>query len=124
MSYQNEFERAREDAEAFWMQQAEAVAWHRAPTAAQSVDANGVTRWFANAELNTAELCLDRHVQGGRGEAASVNHGLTAVIALTYPLSRPLKLRTWRGESSSCEQLSVTNRTRSMERCPADATHL
>ena len=68
MSYQNEFERAREDAEEFWMQQAEAVAWHRAPTAAQSVDTNGVTRWFADAELNTAELCLDRHVEGGRGD--------------------------------------------------------
>ena len=68
MSYQNEFERAREDAEEFWMQQAEGVAWHRAPTSAQSVDANGVTRWFADAELNTAELCLDRHVEGGRGD--------------------------------------------------------
>ena len=68
MSYQNEFERARKDAEEFWMQQAEAVAWHRAPTAAQSVDTNGVTRWFADAELNTAELCLDRHVEGGRGD--------------------------------------------------------
>ena len=68
MSYQNELERARKDAEEFWMQQAEAVAWHRAPTAAQSVDTNGVTRWFADAELNTAELCLDRHVEGGRGD--------------------------------------------------------
>lgn len=67
MSYENEFERARQDAEAFWLEQAGKVAWRRAPTRAQSVDDNGVVRWFADAELNTSELCLDRHVDA-RGD--------------------------------------------------------
>ncbi len=68
MSYDSEFGRARADAEAFWMEQAAAIGWRKNPSRAQSTDANGVTRWFADSELNTAELCLDRHVDEGRGD--------------------------------------------------------
>ena len=72
MSYESEFERARGDAEAFWMDQAAAIAWRKKPAGAQSTDDNGVTRWFADGELNTAELCLDRHVDEGRGDQVAL----------------------------------------------------
>tara|TARA_B100000676_G_scaffold310179_1_gene375912 strand:+ start:627 stop:2531 length:1905 start_codon:yes stop_codon:yes gene_type:complete len=72
VSYESEFERARGDAEAFWMDQAAAIAWRKKPAGAQSTDDNGVTRWFADGELNTAELCLDRHVDEGRGDQVAL----------------------------------------------------
>ena len=35
-------------------------------------DPNGAWRWFRGGKLNTAWLCLDRHVEAGRGDQAAL----------------------------------------------------
>ena len=51
----------------FWAAQAQHLAWDKPFAEALSQDENGTYRWFRGGELNTSFLCLDTHVQQGRG---------------------------------------------------------
>ena len=52
----------------FWAAQAAHLQWDKAPTQPLSQEVNGAYRWFRGGELNTSFLCLDYHVQHGRGD--------------------------------------------------------
>ncbi len=56
----------------FWSAQAAHLQWDKPFTEALSQDANGAYRWFRGGELNTSFLCLDQHVQTGRGAQAAL----------------------------------------------------
>jgi len=56
------------DPAAFWLSQAQQLSWHTPPTVPLSQEANGAYRWFPDAQLNTSFLCLDHHVEQGRGD--------------------------------------------------------
>ncbi|WP_317039511.1 acetyl-coenzyme A synthetase N-terminal domain-containing protein [Hymenobacter lapidarius] len=56
------------DPAAFWLRQAQQLPWDTPPQQALTQDANGFYRWFRGGELNTSFLCLDYHVQQGRGQ--------------------------------------------------------
>ena len=60
------------DPAAFWLAQANHLHWDKPSTEPLSQDANGAYRWFRGGELNTAFLCLDYHVQQGRGAQAAL----------------------------------------------------
>src|SRR5690606_32652880 len=68
MSYQQEYRLSIEQPEQFWATQAKDIQWFKAPRRILSKDENGIDRWFADGELNTAYLALDYHVLHGRGE--------------------------------------------------------
>ncbi|SEQ76416.1 propionyl-CoA synthetase [Amphritea atlantica] len=68
MSYKEEYRRSIETPEAFWAEKAEAIKWFKAPETILSKDENGIDRWFADGEMNTAYLALDYHVESGRGD--------------------------------------------------------
>ncbi|HEV7404674.1 MAG TPA: acetyl-coenzyme A synthetase N-terminal domain-containing protein, partial [Chthoniobacteraceae bacterium] len=68
MSYTSQHAEALRDPEGFWRRQAEALEWFRFPEQILTRDADGMARWFADGELNTAYLCLDHHVKHGRGD--------------------------------------------------------
>ena len=72
MSYARDYHRSLTDAEGFWGEQARALPWMRTPTRILSKDHNGVSRWFADGELNTSWLALDRHVEEGRGASTAL----------------------------------------------------
>ncbi len=72
MSYQDEYRQSLEQPEAFWASRAAALPWFRAPTTILSTDANGIQRWFADGQMNTAWMALDHHVENGRGEQAAI----------------------------------------------------
>ncbi len=72
MSYQAEYSKSIEAPEAFWGEKAEAIAWYKQPQTILSKDDNGMDRWFADGEMNTAYLALDYHVENGRGDQAAV----------------------------------------------------
>ena len=61
---------------AYWAEQARNIAWFKPPTLIESLDTNldskGAVRWFADGELNSAWLALDRHVAEGRGEQTAL----------------------------------------------------
>jgi propionyl-CoA synthetase len=56
----------------FWAMQAAKITWDKKPVEPLSQDANGADRWFRGGELNTCFLCLDYHVQQGRGDQAAL----------------------------------------------------
>ncbi|WP_426417394.1 propionyl-CoA synthetase [Aestuariirhabdus sp. LZHN29] len=72
MSYKEEYARSIDDPEGFWKEKAEAISWFKDPQTILSQDENGIDRWFADGELNTAYLALDYHVDCGRGEQVAL----------------------------------------------------
>jgi acyl-coenzyme A synthetase/AMP-(fatty) acid ligase len=66
-SYQEFFDRSLTDREAFWREQAEAIAWFEKPATILSKDEIGLYRWYEGGKLNTAYLALDYQVEQGRG---------------------------------------------------------
>ncbi len=72
MSYRTEYEQSLQDPEAFWAEQGKRVEWFSAPTKTLSKDSNNTDVWFADGELNTSYLALDRHIELGRGEQAAL----------------------------------------------------
>lgn len=68
MSYQQQYKASIEQSEQFWQEQANKIHWFKQPQTILSKDENGIDRWFADGELNTAYLALDHHVLNGRGD--------------------------------------------------------
>ena len=61
------YDRAAEDPEAFWAEQAERLTWFKRWDTVMRWNAPWVT-WFAGGELNASYNCLDRHVEAGGGD--------------------------------------------------------
>lgn len=61
-----------ENPEAFWEEQASLIAWYKKPQTILSKDDNGYYRWYCDGELNTSYLCLDYHVEQGRGDQTAL----------------------------------------------------
>jgi propionyl-CoA synthetase len=72
MSYQSEYNRSIEQAENFWSEKAQDLAWFEAPKNILSEDENGVMRWFADAQMNTCYMALDAQVKAGRGKQTAL----------------------------------------------------
>ncbi|MCL6414663.1 propionyl-CoA synthetase [Aestuariirhabdus sp. Z084] len=72
MSYHEEYAYSIENPEGFWKEKAEGINWFKSPQNILSQDDNGIDRWFADGELNTAYLALDYHVENGRGEQTAL----------------------------------------------------
>ena len=64
--------RSLEDREGFWLEQAQAIDWTRAPSRALDDRSAPFYRWFPDGELNTCHNALDRHVAAGRGAQAAL----------------------------------------------------
>ena len=72
MSYQAEYRASIENPEGFWAEKAADLPWYTQPQKILSSDENGIQRWFADGEMNTAYMALDHHVENGRGEQPAV----------------------------------------------------
>ncbi|UTW49777.1 propionyl-CoA synthetase [Bacterioplanoides sp. SCSIO 12839] len=72
MSYQKQYQASVEQPDVFWQEQAQKIHWFKQPSNILSKDENGVDRWYANGELNTAYLALDHHVLNGRGDQTAL----------------------------------------------------
>ncbi len=72
MSYHAEYTQSVENPEAFWAEKAADVPWYKKPEQILSKDENGIYRWFADGEMNTAYMEIDYHVEQGRGEQLEV----------------------------------------------------
>ncbi len=64
--------RAAADPDAYWLEQAQRIRWHRAPALGHEPAGQGANQWFADGELNTAWLALDAQVEAGRGDQAAL----------------------------------------------------
>jgi propionyl-CoA synthetase len=72
MSYQAEYRASIENPEGFWAEKAADLPWYTEPKTILSTDENGIYRWFADGEMNTAYMALDHHVENGRGDQAAL----------------------------------------------------
>ncbi|HEX8503743.1 MAG TPA: propionyl-CoA synthetase [Hymenobacter sp.] len=77
----------------FWAAQARHLHWTKEPTQALSRDEQGTHRWFRDGTLNTAFLCLDYHVQNGRGDQPALIYDSPVTNTLrTYTYAELLDL--------------------------------
>ena len=68
MNYQEIYQQSIEQPEDFWRDKAQAMPWYKFPQTILSKDDNGIDRWFADGEMNTAYMALDHHVENGRAD--------------------------------------------------------
>jgi propionyl-CoA synthetase len=71
-SYDEVYGSWRKDPEGFWMDQASGIDWFEKPKIAFDPDQGVYGRWFPDGVTNTCHNCLDRHVEGGRGDQAAI----------------------------------------------------
>lgn len=62
------------DPEAYWMEAAAGLDWHRPPSRAFFPGQGSYGLWFADGWLNTCHNALDRHVLAGRGADTALIH--------------------------------------------------
>ena len=72
MTYAAEYNAWKENPEAWWMTQADAIDWDYAPTQALFDRGNNIYEWFADAKVNTCWNAVDRHVVAGRGDQVAI----------------------------------------------------
>lgn len=72
MTYAKVYAAWRNNPEGFWMDQARAIDWVKAPTKALDDSNAPLYRWFADAEVNTCYNAVDRHVANGRGDQPAI----------------------------------------------------
>ncbi len=72
MGYADVYQSWKNDPEGFWMAQAEAIDWDRAPTKALFDEAAPIYEWFKDAQVNTCWNAIDRHVAAGRGAQTAI----------------------------------------------------
>jgi propionyl-CoA synthetase len=71
-SYYDLYRQSLAEPETFWLAAAKALDWDTEPTRALDDGAAPLYRWFPDGVLNTCHNALDRHVDGGRGEATAL----------------------------------------------------
>jgi propionyl-CoA synthetase len=71
-SYYDVYRQSLAEPETFWLAAAKALDWDTEPTRALDDGAAPLYRWFPDGVLNTCHNALDRHVDGGRGEATAL----------------------------------------------------
>ena len=72
MNYQELYQYSMLEKEKFWAEQSRLLKWFKEPSNILSQDEKGFYRWFADGEMNTCYLCLDYHVEQGRGEQVAL----------------------------------------------------
>ncbi|WLD59666.1 propionyl-CoA synthetase [Salinispirillum sp. LH 10-3-1] len=72
MTYNDQYELALHQPEAFWDAEAARLPWFKAPQKIISQDEHGIARWFADGEMNTCYMALDHHVQNGRADQVAI----------------------------------------------------
>jgi propionyl-CoA synthetase len=72
MSYKEIYQRSIEDKEEFWRDQAKKLTWYQFPQTILSKTDEDLYQWFEDGKLNMSYLCLDYHIEQGRGEQVAI----------------------------------------------------
>jgi len=87
MGYNDEYQAALDNTEAYWAKQADRISWFKKPeTTLQKTDF-GTYNWYADGELNSCYLAVDYHVENGRGDQVALYYDSPAAgtkDAITY----------------------------------------
>ena len=66
------YQRAADDREDFWAEQARELHWHTPFTEVLDWSTPPFAKWFVDGALNVAYNCLDRHVEAGNGDRVAL----------------------------------------------------
>ncbi|MDG1376076.1 MAG: propionyl-CoA synthetase [Yoonia sp.] len=72
MGYAEVYKSWQDDPETFWMEQASAISWDKAPTRALHAENAPLYEWFKDASVNACYNAVDRHVEQGRGDQTAI----------------------------------------------------
>jgi len=72
MRYEDEYQTALDNPEAYWAAQADRIAWYKKPETILHKTDFGTYSWYADAELNSCYLALDRQIEQGRGDQVAL----------------------------------------------------
>ncbi|WP_458791076.1 propionyl-CoA synthetase [Yoonia sp. MH D7] len=72
MRYSDVYKSWQDNPEGFWMAQAQAIAWDKAPSKALFDDNAPLFEWYKDAQVNTCYNAVDRHVAAGRGDQTAI----------------------------------------------------
>jgi acetyl-CoA synthetase len=89
------YEKADEDFEAFWAEQADALHWQEKYEQVLDWSDPPFARWFVGGKLNVAENCVDRHVEDGNGDRVAFH---------------------WRGEEGEEEDITYADLHRDVQK--------
>ncbi|WP_370277166.1 AMP-binding protein [Pontibacterium sp.] len=88
MGYNDEYQAALDNTEAYWAGQVDRIAWFKKPETILSKTDFGTYSWYPDGELNSCYLALDYHVENGRGEQVALYYDSPATggtkEAITY----------------------------------------
>lgn len=65
--YQPLYQKSIDQKDEFWKHQAELLKWYKFPNTILSKNNEDLYQWFEDGELNMSYLCLDFHIEQGRG---------------------------------------------------------
>ena len=74
MGYKEVYEGWKQDPEAFWMAQADAIDWVERPSKALFADNAPLYEWFCDGKVNACYNAVDRHVEAGNGDRIAIIH--------------------------------------------------
>ena len=89
------YEKADEDYETFWAEQAEALKWQEKYEQVLDWSDPPFAKWFVGGKLNVAENCVDRHVEDGNGDRVAFH---------------------WRGEEGEEEDITYADLHRDVQK--------
>ena len=69
--YEALWQRAKDDPEKFWAEQAESLSWFKKWDRVLEWNAP-FAKWFVGGKINLSYNCLDRHIEAGRGNKAAL----------------------------------------------------
>ena len=72
MRYDNQYQAALDNPEAYWATQIDRIAWFKKPETILHKTDFGTYSWYPDGELNTCYLALDQQVEQGRGEQVAL----------------------------------------------------
>ena len=72
MGYNDEYQAALDNTEAYWAGQADRIAWFKKPETTLEKTEFGTYSWYPDGELNSCYLAVDYHVENGRGEQVAL----------------------------------------------------
>ncbi len=71
-AYVTEYRRSIENIQAFWKEEAQKIKWFEFPETILTKDADNLHHWFSGGKLNVSYLCLDYHIEEGRGNQTAL----------------------------------------------------
>ncbi|MFZ4796973.1 MAG: propionyl-CoA synthetase [Bacteroidia bacterium] len=84
MNYKDLYKNSISNKEEFWAEQANRINWITPPQNILSVNDKGFYQWFEDGELNISHLCLDAHIDAGRGNEIALIYDSPVTLVIHH----------------------------------------